>query len=207
MTNVIQLSTRPVAEILAAPEAFYFDLALPDTYLAAERVERRFGDVGWRAAVLEPAGLSSSDELVRRRALFERRAGELRMPLIWPERFPAAVPAAMRVATFAAERGAAAAFAIAAGRLAFCGGFDIEDRAILADAASAAGLDVKRALAAADDPRRDALCAAAGRELRALGVTSLPALRHERHLYCGEAQIAAALVVHAPAVPDSPSAA
>ncbi len=64
------------------------------------------------------------------------------MPLVWPERFPARVPHAMRAATFAAEQGRAQAFAIAVGRLAFCGGFDVEDPRMLAEAAAAAGLDV-----------------------------------------------------------------
>jgi 2-hydroxychromene-2-carboxylate isomerase len=207
MTDVIQLTTQPMrARLAAAPETFYFDLSLPATYLAAERVERRFGEIDWRAAVLEPAGVAPGEH-AHLRTIAERRARELRMPLVWPERFPAAVPAAMRVATFAAECGACAAFVIAAGRLAFCGGYDIEDRAILADAAAAAGLDVKRALVAAGDPRRDVLSVAAGRELRARGVTSLPALRHDAHVYAGEERITAALLVHAPAVPDSPTAA
>jgi 2-hydroxychromene-2-carboxylate isomerase len=108
----------------------------------------------------------------------------------------------MRVATFAAERGAGAAFAIAAGRLAFCGGFDIEDRAIIADAAAAAGLDVDEALAAAVDARRDPPTLAAG-ELH----DELPALRDDEHLYCGEEHITAALLLRARAMTGPPSAA
>jgi 2-hydroxychromene-2-carboxylate isomerase len=196
MTEVIQLAKRAVPEppeIAAA--TFFFDLASPDTYLVAERIERRFGDAGWLAAVLEPATTAGAPELRRAMTAVELRAKELRLPLIWPERYPAPVPSAMRVAVFAGERGCAAAFAIAAGRLAFCGGFDIEDQAILADAAAASGLDVKEALAAARDERYDAPSAAAGRALWVEGVSALPALRHEERFYSGEQRITAALVL------------
>jgi 2-hydroxychromene-2-carboxylate isomerase len=196
MSDVIQLAKRPAPqspEIAAA--TFFFDLASPDTYLVAERVERRFGDAGWQAAAVEPAGPAGERELAPAMEAVELRARELRMPLIWPERYPVEVPTAMRVAVYAGERGCAAAFAIAAGRLAFCGGFDIEDPAILADAAAASGLDVKEALAAARDARYDAPSLAAGRALWVEGAASLPALRHDDRLYCGEQRITAALVL------------
>ncbi len=208
MTDVIQLASQDAVEHPAVmATVFLFDLASPDTYLAAERVERRFGDAGWQPAVVERGTQLTDDELERVRSLAEQRARQLRMPLVWPERFPAAVPRAMRVATFAAESGATAAFAIAAGRLAFCGGFDVEDAAILADAAAAAGIDVKQALAAAEDPRRDVASIAAGRELRAHGGMTLPALRHDDHFLCGEEQIAAALIARPRAVAEPPTAA
>ncbi|HEX7292574.1 MAG TPA: DsbA family protein, partial [Conexibacter sp.] len=114
-----------------APATLYFDLASPYTYLVAERIERRVGHALWRPAVLRQP-LPRGDEVV---AEAQRRAGALRMPLVWPERFPSRVPSAMRVATFANEQGLGPRYAIAAGRLAFCGGFDLEDPDILAEAA------------------------------------------------------------------------
>ena len=65
-----------------------------------------------------------------------RRAVELRLPLVWPDGFPVAAPSALRAAAYAAEIGAGARFALAASRLAFCGGFDLEDPEILAEAAA-----------------------------------------------------------------------
>jgi 2-hydroxychromene-2-carboxylate isomerase len=126
--------------------AFYFDLASPWTYLAAE----------------------------------------LRLPLVWPDRWPGAVPAAMRVAALASERGHAAPFVLAAGRLAFCGGYDLEDPEILAEAAAAAGLPLDECLAAAGSPVRDAGLERAGLRLLAQGADALPALRVSRQLFCGE---------------------
>lgn len=191
MAEVIQLTQRRPGR--GAPEApdmaptLYFDLASPYTYLVAERLERRVGAAVWRPAML-PSPLPRGEEVV---ADAETRAHTLRMPLVWPERYPSRVPTAMRVATYANEQGCGPAFAIAAGRLAFCGGFDVEDPDILAEAAAAAGLDLEGALAASRDPRRDHQIGMAGRSVEHAGGTVLPALEHERHMYCGEAQISA----------------
>jgi 2-hydroxychromene-2-carboxylate isomerase len=170
-----------------APTTLYFDLASPYTYLVAERIERRVGDATWRAAGLRHA-LARRDEVV---ASAQRRANALRMPLVWPERFPSRVVSAMRVATYAHEQCLGARFAIAAGRLAFCGGFDLEDPDILAEAAAAAGLDVDGALLAARDPRRDHQIDMAGRAVGHAGGALLPALEYEHRLYSGEAHISA----------------
>src|SRR3954463_15824366 len=117
---------------------FHFDLADPGTYLAAERVDRLFPGIAWvptsLATVRAPYGGASpwaGD------AAGGARAAALRIPLVWPERHPAARPAAMRAAAYAAQQGRGAAFALAASRLAFCGGFDLHDPAVLAEAAPA----------------------------------------------------------------------
>ena len=127
---------------------FFFDLSCPFSYLAAERIERAFDDVVWTPA--SAPGLRRADvEAVRHAA--EERADALRLPLVWPERFPAAVPAAMRVAALAADRGRGAAYVLAATRLAFCGGFDLDDPELLAEAAGAAGLGFEDCVDAAGD--------------------------------------------------------
>ena len=137
----------------------FFDLACPFTYLAAERVERAFAHVTWTAAsseTLQRRCLADDAESVERvRARPSARAATLRLPLVWPEGFPKAVPAAMRAAAFAAEQGRGGAFVLAAGRLAFCGGFDLDDPEILAEAAAAAGIRLDECLRAAGDARRD----------------------------------------------------
>jgi 2-hydroxychromene-2-carboxylate isomerase len=194
MAEVIQLTQRRAdqtgprgAAPAMAPTTLYFDLASPQTYLVAERIERRFGDAVWRPAML-PERVAIGEQAI---AEAQRRALALRMPLVWPERFPSRVPTAMRVATYAHEQGRASAFVIAAGRLAFCGGFDVEDPDILAEAAAAAGLEVDGALAAAREPRRDHQIEMAGRSVGHAGGATLPALEHERRLYCGESHITA----------------
>jgi 2-hydroxychromene-2-carboxylate isomerase len=176
---------------------FFFDLSCPFTYLAAERVERAFDDVVWTpasAAALcraSVAGDGTGSAAIRRAA--EERAAALRLPLVWPERFPTDVSAAMRVAALAAEAGRGAAFVLAASRLAFCGGFDLDDPEILAEAAAAAGVVLDDCLAAARDEGRDGAIEAAGRALLAAGADRLPALRIGRALYWGERRVGEAL--------------
>jgi 2-hydroxychromene-2-carboxylate isomerase len=175
---------------------FLFDLCCPFTYLAAERVERAFDDVIWTPAsttALRCGSLGADPEhLEAVRSAAERRAAELRLPLVWPDTFPADVPAAMRAAAFACEEGRGAAFVLAAGRLAFCGGFDLDDPEILAEAAAAAGIPLDACLRAAGDARRDGAMEAAGRRLLAAGADRLPVLRIGRSLFWGEQRVGAA---------------
>jgi 2-hydroxychromene-2-carboxylate isomerase len=172
---------------------FFFDLSCPFTYLAAERVERAFDDVVWTPASTNAlrraslAGDTLATAAVRRRA--EERAASLRMPLVWPERFPEELSSAMRVAACAAESGRGAAFVLAASRLAFCGGFDLDDPEILAEAAAAAGVVLDDCLRAARAESRDGEIECAGRALLAAGADRLPALRVGRALYWGEERV------------------
>jgi len=194
----------PRADLLRTE--FLFDLACPFTYLAAERVERAFESIVWTPVSAAAVTRSSpaSDPATERRLMraAETRAAQLRMPLVWPERFPSDVPAAMRVATYAADCGRGAAFTLAAGRLAYCGGFDLEDPEIIAEAAAAAGLGLDACLEAARDESRDGRLEASGRRLLAAGADMLPALRVGRALFWGEervAEAAAAARLHAAA--------
>ncbi len=174
----------------------YFDLGCPFTYLASERVERSFDQITWTPACLEALqqGTPAADVEGRERlrAAAEERAAELRLPLVWPERFPADVRAAMRAAAYAAEQGRGGAFVLAAGRLAFCGGFDLDDPEVLAEAAAAAGVPLEACLRAARERGRDGAMEAAGRRLLAAGADRLPVLRVGRSLVWGEARVAAA---------------
>ena len=206
MGDVIRLSERRAALRPRRPAGlrsrsraeFFFDLACPFTYLAAERIERAFDEVEWRPAFADALRRSSlardafGAASVRRAA--EERAAALRLPLVWPERFPAEVPAAMRVAGYAAESGRGAAFVLAATRLAFCGGFDLDDPEILAEAAAAAGVVLEDTLHAARYEGRDGAIASAGRAVLAAGADQLPALRVGRALYWGEDRISQALL-------------
>ena len=70
----------------------------------------------------------------------------LRLPLVWPDRLPRRARGRSRAAAYAAEIGAGARFALAASRLAFCGGFDLDDPETLAEAAAAAGIPLRACL-------------------------------------------------------------
>jgi len=167
--------------------AFFYDLACPFSYLVAERVERVLGEVEWFPA---PAvGLDGGARWMRfdaTRALAEREARAARLPLVWPESFPANTRHALRAAAYAAENGRGASFALAATRLAFCGGFDLEDPETLCVAAGVAGLSLEGMLLAARDCSRDGPLWATARGLRARGVRRLPAVRLGRRWFQGE---------------------
>ena len=175
---------------------FFFDLACPFTYLAAERVDRAFPVVSWTPAsglALRCGALPGPDELEAAREAAEARAHALRLPLEWPERWPAEVPEAMRVAQFAAERGRGPGFVLAAARLAFAGGFDLADPETLADAAGAAGLGGEEYEAAVRDSRRDVAVQMAARRLLSARVHRLPALYVGGRMFAGEERIAEAV--------------
>ena len=181
--------------------AFFYDVACPFSYLVAEGIERVLGEVEWVPA---PAvGLDAGARWARfeaTRELAERHAAAVRLPLVWPDSFPANTRHALRAAAYAAEQGAGASFALAASRLAFCGGFDLEDPEILAVAASAAGLPIDGCLTAARDPSRDVSLWATARGLRARGVRRLPAVRLGRRWLEGEHLLESAALVLAHAL-------
>jgi 2-hydroxychromene-2-carboxylate isomerase len=169
--------SRPTAD---SRPSFFFDVACPLSYLTAERVERTLGETHW-IAVDETSLRGERDrdraELDALREQAEARARALRLPLVWPDRFPAPSPCALRAAAYACELGAGPRFVLAASRLAFCGGFDLEDPEVLTEAAAAAGVPLDGCLAAAGDARRDEALTATARGLRSRGIGELPAIR------------------------------
>src|SRR3954468_18200869 len=199
MGEVIRLEDRrarrrpdAVAEDVVRAE-FLFDLGSPFTYLAAERVDRAFDAVTWTPAcarTLRCRALPANDEEIDPiMELAEERAAALRLPLEWPERWPMQVPAAMRVAHYAAQEGRGAAFVLAATRLAFAGGFDLDDLEILTEAGAAAGLRLEGCLKAAREDRRDGAIEAAARRLLGSGADRLPALCVARGVFWGEDRV------------------
>lgn len=200
MGQVISLDQRRAPVRPERRPQFFFDVSSPLSYLISERIERLVGEVDWIAAdegrlrriggaaarerAPAAAGLgwadAEHDDSLSLRARAEAQAHALRLPLVWPDRFPGAAPCAQRAAAFACEIGAGAAFALAASRLAFCGGFDLEDPETLAEAAAAAGVPLEECLAAAGESWRDADLESAALELQAHGVSELPAVRIDR---------------------------
>ena len=174
---------------------FYFDLVSPWTYLAAERAERMFPGGRWRPATGDVllggrTAPDPRDEALRDAA--EHRARELRLPLVWPDGWPASGQGAMRVAAMAAEHGHAAPFVLAAGRLAFCGGYDLDDPLVIAEAAAAAALPLDAALAAARQVRRDGGMERTAMRLLRSGADELPVAVVGRRLFAGEGRLAEA---------------
>ncbi len=130
----------------APASSFYFDLASPLAYLAAERVLHALpGPAEWIPVLARE--LPGADELsafrceAERDALLDgvaRRAAELGLqPLRRPDPFPFDSGFAMRAATYAKSIGRVVPFAQAVFRQAYAGGRDLEqpDNVLIAAAA------------------------------------------------------------------------
>jgi 2-hydroxychromene-2-carboxylate isomerase len=168
--------------------AFFFDLSDPLSYLSAERVERSLGGAEWIPASAQMLDLdrepaAADEDGLREYA--EAQAHALRLPLVWPDSFPGPVPCAQRAAAYAVAMGAGPQFALAASRLAFCGGFDLSDPETLAEAAAASAVPLSTCLRAAGDPAWDAPLEATAHSLRLRGIRELPAFRVGRHWFEG----------------------
>jgi 2-hydroxychromene-2-carboxylate isomerase len=164
------------------PAAFYFDLASPLAYLAAERVLHALGGPAeWR-----PVRLAAERHSIAREEI-ERRALELGLqPLRWPEPFPFDSSLAMRVATYAASIGRTVPFAQAAFRQAFAGGHSLADRDFVLIAAAACEMHPTAVLRGAEmrstAERLEANTAAAVKA----GVGDVPAILVGTHVFEGE---------------------
>jgi 2-hydroxychromene-2-carboxylate isomerase len=189
-----------------APPAFFFDVSCPESYLIAERVERILGEVKWIPVAREALGaLRSEAELDALRERAQARAVALRLPLMWPEKFPVRSPRALRATLRACELGVGPRFALAASRLCFCGGYDLDDLETLAEAAAASGLPLDDCLAAARDGARDDVLEATAAQLRGSGVTQLPAIRLDGRWFIGTRCLpAAAAAQHEPGAEERP---
>ena len=125
---------------------FYYDLASPYAYLAAERIHEALPVAPvWQPILLggiwqQSGGRSWAVTDAREEGIaeVERRAAERGlMPIRWPDPWPANSLQAMRAATFAQQIGRTVAFSLAAFRQAFAGGRDLSevDNVVIAGAA------------------------------------------------------------------------
>ncbi|MGH2861059.1 MAG: DsbA family protein [Solirubrobacteraceae bacterium] len=201
MGDLIHLSERLAdrSRPHGAHTRFFFALDDPISYLAAERVERALGPIDW-VPVLGPLSErdgTDSAEAREQRAharleLAEREALALELPIVEPHRFPMDSRKAARAATFAADEGVGAAFAVALLRLGFCGGFDIGSVPVIEEAAAVAGLTTSDAVAAAGDQRLDLRIDATSRGLALRGVRSPPAICIDSTFFEGSSAVFAA---------------
>jgi 2-hydroxychromene-2-carboxylate isomerase len=186
----------------------FYDLGSPYAYLAVERAERVLGVAPdlrpvLLGAIFAARGHGSWSATPRREAGIaevERRAAAYGLPpLRWPADWPPNTLAAMRAAVWAEHEGHGAAFAREAFRRAFAEGADLADPTVLAEAATAAGLDgAALAAAIATRPVKDDLRARTDAALD-LGVRGVPTLATGGRLFYGDDRLddaAAALSAH-----------
>jgi 2-hydroxychromene-2-carboxylate isomerase len=175
--------------------SFYFDLASPLAYLAAERVLQVLpGPAEWRPVLArelpggDPLGaFRCAQEADVLRTEVARRARELQLlPLRWPHPFPFDSALAMRVATYAKSIGRAVAFAQAAFRQAFAAGRSLAEADNVLIAAAACEMHPGAVLAASElrtVTRALARCTAGAAEA---GVLEVPAVTVGERVFLGE---------------------
>ena len=179
---------------------FYYDLASPDAYVAAERVVDVLGVVPEfvpvRLAGLAAGGVGgfrcAEEEAIYRHEIERRAAAAGVMPLRWPPELPADTEWAMLVATYAKQAGRVVAFSLAAFRQAFAAGRDLGDRDTVLIAAAAAEMHPAAVLKGAGlrgtRARLDAATAAAAEA----GVLDVPAVSAGGRVFHGDLGLAAA---------------
>src|SRR6187200_2904713 len=164
--------------------AFFFDLASPAAYVAAERALESHPGVEWVPILARELPGAESWEAFRcaeerniALAHIERTAAEHGLQAVrWPEPFPFDSLFAMRVATYAKQIGRTVAFALAAYRQAFAAGRSLADPDNVVIAAAACEMHPAAVIKAAqlrgvDERLQDAT----GRAI-ALGVRDVPAV-------------------------------
>jgi 2-hydroxychromene-2-carboxylate isomerase len=171
----------------ASSNAFYFDLASPLAYLAAEQALSVFAGaapVEWQPVLaaqlpggetFEGARCETESDVMREEV--ERRASALGLqPVRWPEPFPFDSTLAMRAATYAKSIGRAVPFAQAAFRQAFAGGRSLADEDNVLIAAAACEMHPAAVLRAVAMRTVAEQLAVATEQAARLGVREVPAI-------------------------------
>ncbi|MHB8491300.1 MAG: DsbA family protein [Solirubrobacteraceae bacterium] len=164
---------------------FYFDLALAECYLAAERVlQVARAPLEWCPVLARELQLEDSGET---RTRIERRAAELGLqPVRWPTGHPVDSTPAMLAATYAKSIGRAVPFAQAAFRQSFAGGHSLADTSYVLLAAAACEMHPRAVLRALDSANVADKLADSTREARIRGVHRLPAVTVGDRVFAGE---------------------
>jgi 2-hydroxychromene-2-carboxylate isomerase len=177
--------------------AFYYDLASPDAWLAAERVVHVLGEVpefvpvtlsGLAAGEVGPfrcaAEVDAYFEDVRRRA----EAHEL-MGVRPPAGFPPDTTFAMLAATYAKQIGKVVAFSLAAFRQAYAGGRDLSEEDNVAIVGAACEIHPRALLTGAATRSAATGLARATALARERGVRSVPAVWVAGEVFHGDAEL------------------
>jgi 2-hydroxychromene-2-carboxylate isomerase len=181
--------------------AFYFDLASPLAYLAAERVLHELpGPAEWRPVLARELAAAESFEAFRCReeqdifrAEIEHRALGLGLQALrWPDPFPFDSSLAMRVATYAKSIGRAVPFAQAAFRQAFAGGRSLEDLESVLIAAAACEMHPSAVIRGAELRSVAVALAASTAAAARSGVLDVPAIVVGEEVFLGEVAVEAA---------------
>jgi 2-hydroxychromene-2-carboxylate isomerase len=182
---------------------FYFELASPECYLAAERVNSTLPAVPvWQpvrsppGTAVEGASAGSRAPTSSEQADLERRARAQGLPpLRFPYPWPHEVDAALRAAAFAQASGRVVAFSLAALRQAFAAGRDLSVVDNVLIAAAACELHPRAVLKGIESRSTEERLQRATEEAAARGVVGVPAVFAGGHLFEGPSAVEEAAAV------------
>ena len=180
-----------------AGPAFYLDVAVPEAYLAAERIlslmpvpcewipvvdaELPGGGWGaWRCAEEREIELSQFERTAAARGL---------QPVRWPAELPFDSSLALRAATYAKGAGKVVAFSLAAFRQAYAGGRDLSVEDDVAIVGAACEIHPRALLTGAATRGTGTSLARATALARGRGVRSVPAVWVAGEVFHGDAEL------------------
>ncbi len=184
----------------AGAPIFYYDLASPECYLAAERVGALLPVApdwqpvlgSWSSSTAGDWRPICGDPRIRRGEV-ERLARERGLqPLRWPARWPPRSEPALRAATYAKSIGRVTAFSLAAFRQAFAAGRDIDDLDTVVIAAAACEMHPSAVLKALELRSVASALEQATAQAVSAGVRRLPAVAVGQRVFEGDAGLAQA---------------
>jgi 2-hydroxychromene-2-carboxylate isomerase len=166
--------------------AFYFDLASPLAYIAAEHVLQTLPiRAEWQPVLARDLDLSDEQEPCDRAAIEHVARARSLQPLKWPDPFPFDSALAMRVATYAKSIGRTEPFVQAAFRQAYAGGRSLEDPDFVVIAAAACEMHPAAVLKGAELRSVKEQLSATTAQAAQAGVTGVPAVRIGAKVFVG----------------------
>ncbi len=178
----------------ASPPRFYFGAMSPYSWLAAERIEALLPEALWRpvlpGVVFQAHGRTSWGFTHEREAgladceqrALEHGLGQMR----WPEPWPTNDIHAARAMVFADQRGLLKEMALAAMRLSFLEGQNLELRETVLEAGRRTGIDPGELEAALGDPAIKQELRSINDEALAAGVFGVPSIVVADELFWGD---------------------
>ncbi len=190
-----------MAKELGPEIEFWFELASPYAYIAAERIAARAAlpvlSIRWQPLLLgallkrrpdNETGFQEPPEDERRYRWrdVERLTARLGLKLTTPTAYPRPSLLATRVALYGMAEGWCPRFALACYRANFAQDRDIADPAVIGEILAGLGLDADAILAAAQSPENKAALAAVVERAAGLGIFGAPSFRVAGELFWGQ---------------------
>jgi 2-hydroxychromene-2-carboxylate isomerase len=171
---------------------FYYDLASPDAYLAAERVMHVLPEIPeWVPVQIGSVGAfrCAEEELIYWEDVEARARRYSLQALRRPDPFPADTEFAMLAATYAKQIGRGVAFSLAAFRQAFAGGRDLSLRDNVLIAAAACEMHPAAVVKGAELGSIATRLAEATAAAAAAGVVDTPAVQVGDRIFHGDREL------------------